>query len=131
MIVLDASAVVELLLNTPRAVALAARLGSPLETLHAPHLVDLEVVSALRALEARRLITPPDAARAVTELLGLGLIRYPHDPLLSRVWQLRGNLTSYDAVYVALAERLAAPLATFDAKLAAAPGVHATIELFA
>ncbi len=131
MIVLDASAVVELLLGTPRAAHLAARLATPLETVHAPHLIDLEVASALRALEARGVVTAVDAARAIGEWLALDLVRYPHDALLPRIWQLRGNLTAYDAAYVALAEHLGAPLATCDARLASAPGNRAAIELFA
>jgi len=131
VIVLDASAIVELLLRTRRAAALAARLASPPETLHVPHLGDLEVASALRGLEARKLISASDGARALSDLLGLPLVRYAHHPLLSRVWQLRGNLTPYDAVYVALAEHLGAPLATCDARLAAAPVGRARIELFA
>lgn len=130
MIVLDASAMVELLLRTPRAVRLAARLGTPLESVHAPHLIDLEVASALRALEARGVVAATDAAGALDELLALDIVRYPHDALLSRIWELRGNLTPYDAAYVALAEHLGSPLATCDARLASAPGIRAAIELF-
>jgi predicted nucleic acid-binding protein len=130
VIVLDASAAVELLLNTPRAVGIAARLAAPMETMHVPQLLSIEVASALRVLETRKQVSSADAARALVELLGLGLIAYAHEPLLARVWQLRGNLTAYDAVYIALAEHLVAPLITCDARLAAAPGHHATIELF-
>jgi predicted nucleic acid-binding protein len=130
MIVLDASAAVELLLNTPRAVGIAARLAAPMETMHVPQLLSIEVASALRVLEARKQVSSADAARALVELLGFGLIAYAHEPLVARVWQLRGNLTAYDAVYIALAEHLVAPLITCDARLAAAPGHHATIELF-
>ena len=131
MIVLDASAVVELLLNTPRATRLVARLAGPLETLHAPHLLDLEVASVLRRYEARGLLSSSDATRTLADLISLDITRYPHDAVLSRVWELRKNLSMYDAAYVALAEQLAAPLATYDARLAAAPGNTATIELFA
>lgn len=130
MIVIDASALVELLVGgTPRAVRVAARVRS--ETLHAPHLIDLEVVSVLRTLEARQALSSADAASAATDLTALALTRYPHDALAGRIWQLRGNLTAYDACYVALAESLAAPLVTCDAKLAAAPGHRAAIELVA
>jgi predicted nucleic acid-binding protein len=131
MIVIDASALVELLVGgTPRAAALAARIADPSVSLHAPHLIDLEVASVLRGLEAHKLLTPALAARAVVDLLALDLVRYAHDSLVPRVWQLRGNLTAYDAVYIALAENLASPLVTCDGKLAAAPGNRARVELF-
>lgn len=131
MIVIDASTLVELLLNTRRAVAIAKRIGSAGETLHVPALVDLEATSALRTLENQGQISTSDVTRAVTDLLALPITRYPHEPLLARIWQLRGNVTPYDAAYVALAEYLGAPVITCDAKLAAAPGHRATIELFA
>lgn len=130
MIVLDASALVELLLNTPRGASVAARLSAPGETVHAPHLIDLEVASALRTLEAQGRVTTAVATQAIADLLTLAITRYPHDPVLHRVWQLRGNLSPYDAAYVALAEVLGAPVVTCDAKLAAAPGHRATIESF-
>lgn len=131
MIVIDASALVELLIGgTARALKLAARISELSESLHAPFLVDLEVISVLRSLEARRQLTPQLAAGALSTLLALDLLRYPHEPLAPRIWQLRGNLTAYDASYVALAESLSAPLVTCDAQLAAAPGNRAQIELF-
>ncbi len=131
MIVLDASAMVELLLQTPRAVGLAQRLGQPHESAHAPHLIDLEVASALRSLEARGVVTSAAATRAIADLLAAAIVRYPHDVLLARTWQLRGNLSTYDAAYVALAEHLGATLVTCDARLAASPGLRVAIELFA
>jgi len=132
VIVIDASALVELLIGgTPRAARLAARIEDPSESLHAPHLIDLEVVSVLRTLEARRQISAAAGARVLADLLALDLARYAHDSLAPRIWQLRGNLTAYDAAYVALAENLASPLVTCDAQLAAAPGNRARIELFA
>ena len=132
MIVIDASALVELLVGgTPRAARLAARIADPAESLHAPHLIDLEVTSVLRTLEARRQLSPAVATRAIADLLALDLLRYPHEPLVPRAWQLRGNLTAYDAAYVALAEHLASPLVTCDGQLASAPGKRARIELFA
>lgn len=131
MIVIDASALVELLVGgTPRAAKLAARIALPNESLHAPHLIDLEVVSVLRGLEARKLVSPQTAAQANADLLALDLMRYPHDTLVPRAWQLRGNLTAYDAAYIALAEGLASPLVTCDGKLAMAPGNRARVELF-
>jgi predicted nucleic acid-binding protein len=130
LIVVDASAMVELLLGTPTGSAVAARLSVARETVHVPHLLDLEVASALRVLEGRGTIGSSDAARALADLLGLPMLRYAHDALLARVWQLRGNLTPYDAAYVALAEHLAAPVATCDARLASAPGLRVAFELF-
>jgi predicted nucleic acid-binding protein len=132
MIVIDASALVELVVGgTPRASQLAARIADPAESLHAPHLIDLEVTSVLRSMEARRLVSSALATRAIGDLLGLDLTRYSHDVLVPRIWQLRGNFTAYDAAYVALAESLRSPLVTCDRRLAAAPGNRARIELFA
>lgn len=129
MIVIDASALVELLVGgTPRASQVAAHVG-PGVTLHAPHLVDLEVASVLRTLEARGLLAPVDAARALGDLLVADISRYSHELLVRRIWQLRANLTAYDASYVALAESLGAPLVTCDARLAAAPGHRASVTL--
>jgi predicted nucleic acid-binding protein len=130
VIVIDASALVELLVaGTPRAARLAARVRQ--ETLHAPHLIDVEVLSVLRSLEARRTLTTAEATRAAQDLAALAMTRYPHDVLSSRIWQLRANLTSYDASYIALAESLRVPVVTCDAKLAGSPGHRATVELFA
>jgi predicted nucleic acid-binding protein len=132
VIVIDASALVELLVGgTPRAARLAARIADPAESLHAPQLIDLEIASVLRSLEARRQLSRQLATRAIVDLLALDLTRYPHDALVPRIWQLRGNLTAYDAAYVALSENLAAPLVTCDRQLASAPGNRARIEVFA
>lgn len=129
MIVLDASVGAELALRTVTGARAAARLGRAADTLHAPHLIDLEVASVLRRLEAIGSIDRLGARVALDELLAIDLQRYAHDLLLPRIWQLRGNLTCYDAAYVALAEALGAPLLTCDARLAAAPGHAATVEV--
>jgi predicted nucleic acid-binding protein len=129
MIVVDASAVIEVLLRTPAAASVEARMFRPGETLHAPHLLDVEVVQVLRRYEALRQIAPERSREALSDLSDLALHRYPHDVLLPRVWQLRHNLTAYDAVYVALAEALDARLLTRDQRLAAAPGQRARIDL--
>jgi predicted nucleic acid-binding protein len=132
VIVIDPSALVELVVGgTPRAARLAARITDPSESLHAPYLIDLEVTSVLRSMEAKRLVSSALATRAIGDLPALDITRYPHDVLVPRIWQLRGNLTAYDAAYVALAESLRSPLVTCDSRLAAAPGNRARVELFA
>ena len=130
MIVVDASAVVELLLGTPRASRLAHRIAAQAAALHAPHLVDLEVTSVVRRYAQSGALSAALGSRIVSDLAALDLVRYPHDVLLPRIWQLRVNLTPYDAAYVALAEGLGVPLVTYDARLAAAPGHRAVVELY-
>lgn len=129
MIVVDASAALEVLLRTPAAMAVEKRLFDPAETLHSPHLIDVEVAQVLRRYAASGEADPDRCRAALSDLADLPLIRYPHDILLPRVWELRGNLTAYDAVYVALAEALDAPLLTRDQRLANAPGHRARIEI--
>lgn len=121
MIVLDASALVELILSTATGQLVAARIADPTEGLHAPHLADVEVVQALRRYVREGAIDAAGAAVALDQFLALDLQRHAHEPLLERVWQLRENLTAYDAVYVALAELLDAPLLTCDGPLSRAP----------
>ena len=123
MIVVDASAMLEVLLNTPAGARVADRLSAAGETLHAPHLLDLEVAQVLRRYAASGEIDPQRGAQALEDLADLPLARYPHDVFLPRVWELRNNLTAYDAAYVALAEVLEAPLVTRDAALAS-PRIH-------
>lgn len=129
MIVVDASAILELLLRTRAAAAVEARLFDRNESLHAPHLLDIEVTQVLRRYAASGVATPERCREALADLADLPLTRYPHDFLLARVWELRGNLTAYDAVYVALAEALDALLLTRDRRLSKAPGNRAKIEL--
>jgi predicted nucleic acid-binding protein len=129
MIVVDASALLEVLLCTPDAGAVERRLFDPRETLHTPHLLDVEVAQVIRRYAANGVIDGKRGGAALDDLAIFPLHRYPHDLLLPRVWQLRNNLTAYDAVYVALAEALAAPLLTRDRRLAAAAGHRAIIEL--
>jgi predicted nucleic acid-binding protein len=129
VIVVDASAVLEVLLNTPVAARVAERLFGPGETLHAPHLLDIEVAQVLRRYALAGELDAVRGREALEDLADLRLTRYPHDVLLRRIWELRRNLTAYDAAYVALAEALGAPLVTRDAALAS-PGTHrARIEL--
>ena len=128
MIVVDASAVLEVLLRTSVAPRVEARLFGR-QTLHAPHLLDVEVAQVLRRYASRGDISAARGAEALADLAAFPLNRYPHDVLLTRIWELRGNLTAYDAAYVALAEVLGAPVVTRDEGLAAAPGHRAVIEL--
>lgn len=130
MIVLDASAAVDWLLLTPAGQRIEKRIFSANESLHAPHLLDLEVTQVLRRLERERMVSAQRAAEAIEDLLDLRIARYPHAVLLPRTWLLRHNLSAYDAAYVALAETLAAPLLTRDNRLASASGHKAVIELF-
>ncbi len=130
MIVIDASAMIEVLLVTPAAIRIEERIFSPAETLHAPHLLDLEVAQVLRRYCASGDMSAERAQEALSDLAILGVVRYPHDVFLPRVWELRQNVTAYDAAYVALAEELSAPLLTRDGRLASAPGHHAVVEVF-
>ncbi len=129
MIVVDASALLEALLRTPAAPAVENRLFDPRESLHAPHLIDLEVAQVLRRYAAAGEIAADRGREALDDLAALTLRRYPHEFLLPRVWELRRNLTAYDAAYVALAEALDAPLLTCDRRLAAAAGHRARVEV--
>jgi predicted nucleic acid-binding protein len=129
VIVVDASALLEALLRTPAAEAVGRRLFAPRQTLHAPHLIDVEVAQVVRRYAMAGEIDEGRGRAALEDLADLPLRRYPHDFLLSRVWDLRNNLTAYDAVYVALAEALDAPMLTRDQRLAGAAGHHARIEL--
>jgi predicted nucleic acid-binding protein len=99
------------------------------ERMHAPHLLDVDVTQVLRRLVQRKEVTAARAEQALDDLSKLVIERHEHQPLVSRVWQLRDSISAYDGVYVALAEALDAPLLTCDAKLAGAHGHHATIEL--
>jgi predicted nucleic acid-binding protein len=99
------------------------------ESLVAPELIDLEVVSAIRSVLRRGLIDGRRAQLALTDLVALDAQRVPHRNLLPRVWELRDNLTPYDAVYVALAELIACTLVTADERLARSPGPRCPIEL--
>ena len=129
MIVVDASVVVEVLLQTNDGIVIAERLLDRRETLHAPHLIDVEVAQVLRRYVLRGEVYEERARQALDVLALFPLTRYPHEPLLTRMWELRENITAYDAAYVALAEGLRAPLVTRDRRLSGAPGVGATIEL--
>jgi len=129
VIVLDASAAIEWLFQSPAGVKIDRRIFSVSESLHAPHLLDVEVVQVLRRYVRDKTITAQRGLEALEDLGDLPLNRYPHDFLTPRVWELRATLTAYDAVYVALAELLDAPLLTCDGRIASAPGHHANVEI--
>lgn len=131
MIVLDASAVVEWLLRLPRSGQVEERLSRQDQSLHAPHIIDVEVAQVLRRLAARGTVSAGRGRQALEDLADLDLVRHPHDVLLPMIWRLRDNMTAYDGAYVALAEALDAPLLTLDARLATAPGHAARIEVIA
>ena len=131
MIVADASAVLEILLRTPLATMCRNRLLQREEILCAPHLLDVEVTQVLRRYEAGSDISSERGLQALEDFRDFPIVRYPHGPFLPRVWQLRHNLSAYDAVYIALAEALDAFLVTCDSRLAGAHGHHAGVEVIA
>lgn len=129
MIVVDASALLEFLLQTSTGTRVEARLFRDDDEVHAPHLVDVEVTQGLRRLVRAGEVSAARAAEAITDLADLGLHRHAHVDLLTRAWKLRENITAYDAMYVALAEALDAPILTCDSPLAKLPGHRARIEV--
>jgi predicted nucleic acid-binding protein len=130
VIVLDASAAVEVLLQTAAGAPLTERLFEAGVSLHAPHLLDIETTQILRRFVRKGEVTPDRARQVLEDLADLPVERYAHDFLLPRVWSLRQNLTAYDAVYVALAEVLGATLLTRDARISRAPGHAVRVEVF-
>ena len=124
MIVVDVSAAVLALLNDGDARRAAAR-----DSVAVPHLVDVEVAHALRAHTRRGRLGSGDAESALLAWARLGLRRFPIAGLLPRIWELRENVSAYDASYVALAESLGCPLLTADARLARAPGPTCAITV--
>lgn len=129
MIVFDASCLLELLLRSSNSQAVENRLQMSDVSLCAPHLIDIEVSHVLRRYVIAGGLSEEYGREAIADLEDFPLRRYPHTELLPRMWQLRENLTAYDAAYVALAEILDAPLVTCDKKLANSSGHVATIEL--
>jgi predicted nucleic acid-binding protein len=128
VIVVDTSALLAVVVGRPYSEFLRERMLR--EELHAPHLVDIEFLHALRGLVARKALSLSRAEEARGDLFDLGIVRYPHAPLSDRVWALRNALSAYDAAFVALAEALESPLVTCDGRLAKAKGHSARIELF-
>lgn len=129
MIVVDASVALEVLLQTPVGKAVEPRIVQRAETLHAPHLIDVEIAQVLRRYAAQGAITAPRCQEALDDWRAFRVYRYTHEPFLRRIWELRDNVTAYDAMYIALAEALDAPLITCDARLAQTPIHSAKIEV--
>ena len=119
-----------MLLRLDRSEALMNRILSGHVRAHVPHLLDLEVTQVLRRYCRTGDITPARGEQAILDLAELPLERHSHEPLLGRIWQLRDNVTAYDAAYIALAEALRAPLLTLDRALSRVPGVRVAVEVF-
>jgi predicted nucleic acid-binding protein len=129
LIVIDASALLEMLLQTGKAERLMQRALADSERLNAPELLDIEAANVMRRLTQRKEISLQRAERAFEDFSQLIIERHSHAPLLPRIWELRDSMSAYDAAYIALAEGLGAPLLTCDARLARAHGHHANVEL--
>jgi predicted nucleic acid-binding protein len=130
LIAVDASAILEVLLRTDRGSRIEDRLLSRGDSLHAPHLLDVEVAQVLRRYAAAGNVSSERGLQALADLVDFPIHRYSHDLLLPRIWELRHNVTAYDAAYLVLAETLAAPLVTCDGRLASAPGHAARVEVY-
>jgi predicted nucleic acid-binding protein len=128
MIVLDASVVVELLTNGALADSIRNELAGRDDSFVVPHLIDVEVMSALRRLAASQQIDSHRAQQFIAGLADLPAERYPHTPLVGRIWELRHNFTAYDGAYIALAEATGSVLYTCDANLTR--GHRARVVLF-
>ena len=129
MIVVDASALLEFLLQTSLGARVEARLFGEADELHAPHLLDVEIAQGLRRLVRTGEVSSGRADEAIADLTDLDLHRHAHLDLLDRAWKLRDNISAYDAMYVALAEAVEAPIITCDSPLAKALGHRARIEV--
>jgi predicted nucleic acid-binding protein len=129
LIVADASAVVEVLLNTPAGDEVTRHLFAEGESIHVPHLLDLEILHVLRRYARTAAFGSLRAEQALQDYADLPLNRYAHLVLLPRIWELRHNWTAYDAAYIALAEELSAPLLTRDRAFASGSGHRAKILL--
>lgn len=129
MWVIDASLLLEVLLKTALGTRHSDRILRANDSLHAPHLIDVEVVQVLRRLALAGELEPERAADALQMLADLPLVRHEHTPLAARMWELRASMTAYDAAYIALAEGLPGQLLTCDGRLGRAHGHSARVEL--
>jgi predicted nucleic acid-binding protein len=129
VIVVDASALLEFLLQTPLGTRVEARLFRDEDEFHSPHLIDVEVTQGLRRLVRAGEVSADRAAEAIGDLIDLDIHRHAHLDLLLRAWKLRDNVTAYDAMYIALAEALDATVVTCDLPLGKAPGHRGHIDV--
>jgi predicted nucleic acid-binding protein len=129
VIVVDASALIEVLRQSADAWAIESRMFAPGETLHAPHVLDLEIAQVVRRYVHRRDMSTSRAVEALADLHGFRITRYEHEVFLPRIWQLRDRLTAYDAVYLALAEALGATLLTRDHAFLDVTGTDVPVEV--
>jgi len=129
VIVIDSSALLAALLRTSAAEAARQHLFAPNQSLHAPHLLDVEIAHVIRRYTMSRELEEERGRGALVTLAAFPIRRYPHELLLPRVWQLRDNFSAYDGVYVALAEALDAALLTSDRRFASAAGRFVSVEL--
>ena len=128
MIVIDASSAIEWLLNTAAGKRLSLRLRDETEIVHVPHLIDLEIAQTLRRYVLKKSVDARQGSLALKHWRDFDVERHSHEPLLRRIWQLRANVSAYDAVYVALAESLATHLITSDRRLVGVPGLSGRID---
>jgi predicted nucleic acid-binding protein len=129
VLVVDSSAMTELLLGTPLGRRVEARVFRDDDELHAPHLMDVEVLRAVRRYIQKKDITDEVAEQALRDLIDFRVHRHEHVGFLGRAWDLRDNLAAYDAMYVVLAEALDATVVTCDQPLGSAPGHSARVEV--
>lgn len=128
-LVVDASALVEYLLGSEQGQQIAPLITEPKRVLHVPALCDVEVAAALRRALRSNALSSSRAGEAVEDYIDLPLVKYGHETLIPRVLSLRENFTAYDATYVALAERVGAPLLTGDLRLASATSAHTDLTV--
>lgn len=130
LIVPDASALIELLFRTKKGIIVEQRIFSKRSAgLAAPHIVDLEILQVIRRLVQTKKIKVRRAEEALADFSDLQIERYPHESFLHRIWELRENLTAYDASYVALSESMNAVFLTLDSKLTKVPRIKTRVEL--
>jgi predicted nucleic acid-binding protein len=129
VIVADASAIIEILLRAHLSEKCADVILAPEEIVCAPYLLDVEVAHVLRRYARNADISPERGLEALNDLRDFPIVRYPHEPLLDRMWDLRNNLTAYDASYIALSEAIDAPLVTCDSRIARAHGHAAVVKV--
>jgi predicted nucleic acid-binding protein len=129
LIVIDASAALELLLNSSSSTGIADRIFAPGVSLNAPHIIDLEVAQVLRRYALAGDLSPRRASQALEDFSDLAVHRYAHADLMPRIWALRNSLSAYDAAYVSLAEALDAPLLTADKRMGRSHGHRARIDI--